>query len=127
MDRELSMEIHELHARICKAIADPKRLMIITELRNGPMTVNDLADALEMSQSNTSQHLAVLRERGVVQADKDGLNVIYSLRSKKVVKAIDLLREFMAEELSGTTKIGKAVTKMGTASKQSSTSRRRAS
>jgi DNA-binding transcriptional ArsR family regulator len=118
MDRELSIEIHELHARICKAIADPKRLMIITELRNGPMTVNDLADALEMSQSNTSQHLAVLRDRGVVQADKDGLNVIYSLRSKKVVKAIDLLREFMAEELNGTTKLGKAAGKMSTTTKR---------
>ena len=48
MDKQTSLEIHELHARICKAIADPKRLLIITELRNGPMTVGELSEALEL-------------------------------------------------------------------------------
>jgi ArsR family transcriptional regulator len=112
MDRELVIEIHELHARLCKAIADPKRLLIITELRGGPLTVNELALALELSQSNTSQHLAVLRERGIVQVERDGLNSYYSLRSKKVLKAIDLLREFMAEELVGSTKLRRAAGKI---------------
>jgi ArsR family transcriptional regulator len=112
MDRDLIIEIHELHARLCKAIADPKRLLIITELRGGPLTVNELALALDLSQSNTSQHLAVLRERGIVQVERDGLNSYYSLRSKKVLKAIDLLREFMAEELVGSTKLRKAAGKI---------------
>ena len=112
MDRELSIEIHELHARLCKAIADPKRLLLITELRGGPMSVNELALALEISQSNASQHLAVLRDRGIVSSERDGLNVVYSLRSKKVLRAIDLLREFMAEELHGNTKLGKAAGKI---------------
>jgi DNA-binding transcriptional ArsR family regulator len=108
VDRETSFELHELHARICKAIADPKRLLIISELRDGAMTVGELSDALEISQSNTSQHLAVLRERGVVLATKDGLNVYYSLASKKVVRAIDLLREFMVEQLGDQSRLGKA-------------------
>jgi len=112
MDRDLVIEIHELHARLCKAIADPKRLLIITELRGGPLTVNELALALDLSQSNTSQHLAVLRDRGIVQVERDGLNSYYSLRSKKVLKAIDLLREFMAEELVGSTKLRKAAGKI---------------
>jgi ArsR family transcriptional regulator len=112
MDRELIIEIHELHARLCKAIADPKRLLIITELRGGPLTVNELALALDLSQSNTSQHLAVLRERGIVHVERDGLNSYYSLRSKKVLKAIDLLREFMAEELVGSTKLRRAAGKI---------------
>lgn len=108
MDRQTALELHELHARLCKAIADPKRLLIITELRNGPLTVGDLAEALEMSQSNTSQHLAVLRDRGVVVATKDGLNVYYSLSSKKVVRAIDLLREFMVEQLGDSSRLSRA-------------------
>lgn len=114
MDKQTELEIHDLHARICKAIADPKRLLIINELRNGPLTVNELADALELSQSNTSQHLAILRERGVVQADREGASVYYSLRSKKVLKAIDLLREFMADELTGSTKLSKAAGRLVT-------------
>ena len=111
MDRDTSVELHELHARICKAIADPKRLLIITELRSGPMTVGELALSLDISQSNTSQHLAVLRERGVVDSTKDGLNVYYELSSDKVVQAIDLLREFMAEQLGQQSKLGKAARK----------------
>lgn len=108
MDRETKIEIHELHARLCKAIADPKRLLIITELRDGPMTVGELAESLEMSQSNTSQHLAVLRDRGVVESTKEAQNVYYALASKKVVKAIDLLREFMVEQLGDQSRLGKA-------------------
>jgi len=116
MDRALQIELHELHARLCKAIADPKRLLIITELRSGPLTVNELALALDMSQSNTSQHLAVLRERGVVQVERDGLNSFYSLRGKKVLRAIDLLREFMAEDLNESSKLRKAAGKIPAAS-----------
>ena len=112
MDRQTFDELHELHARLCKAIADPKRLLIITELRNGPLTVGQLAEALEISQSNASQHLAILRERGIVEAQKDGLNVYYSLRGKKVVRAIDLLREFMVEELDGQQRIRRAAVKI---------------
>lgn len=113
MDREVAQEIHELHARLCKAIADPKRLLIINELRNGPMSVGDLADSLGISQSNCSQHLAILRERGVVDADRQGSNVLYSLHGTKVVAAIDLLREFMADELGSASRLGRAAASLG--------------
>jgi DNA-binding transcriptional ArsR family regulator len=112
VDRETALEIHELHARLCKAIADPKRLLIINELRDGPLTVGELADALEIGQPNCSQHLAILRERGVVEATRQGPHVLYSLRSDKVLAAIDLLREFMAEELGTRSRLGKAATRV---------------
>ena len=115
MNRATSMELHDLHARLCKAIADPKRLMIINVLRDGPMTVGELAVDLELSQSNTSQHLAILRERGVVHAEKDGLNVYYSLTSQKVVKAIDMLREVMVDQLDDQIRLGRAATRKRTA------------
>lgn len=113
MDRETALEIHALHARLCKAIADPKRLLLIHELRDGPMTVGDLAEALQISQSNCSQHLAILRDRGVVQAERNGTNVCYSLRGDKVVQAVDLLREFMADELGERSRIGRAASRLG--------------
>lgn len=112
MDRETSLEIHELHARLCKAIADPKRLLIINELRNGPLTVGELSASLEISQSNCSQHLAILRDRGVVTSERNGTSVSYKLRGAKVVQAVDLLREFMAEELGTRSRLGRAATRM---------------
>jgi ArsR family transcriptional regulator len=99
VDPKVRNEIYELHARLCKALADPKRLLIINALRDGQKSVGELTQELELSQSNVSQHLAVLRERGVVRASREGNNVFYSLRDAKVVKALDLLREVMAAQL----------------------------
>ncbi len=95
----VKQELIELHATICKAIADPKRLLIIEALRRGPRTVGDLSSDLELSQSNVSQHLAILRQRGVVRARRLGNNVFYSLPNQKVLQAVDLLREVMADML----------------------------
>ena len=100
MDQQVADQLQQLHARVCKAIADPKRLLIINELRDRELSVGDLCDALGINQSNASQHLAVLRERGILNARRAGSNVFYSLRSQKVVQAVDLLREFLAEDLA---------------------------
>ena len=91
--------INELHARVCKALADPKRLLIINELRDGPRSVGQLAEAIGISQPNVSRHLALLRDRGFVTAERFGSSVHYALASTKILRAVDLLREFMAEEL----------------------------
>lgn len=100
MQADVAGQLQELHARVCKAIADPKRLLIINELRDRELSVGDLSEALQLSQSNTSQHLAILRERGIVTSRRVGTSVYYALRSQKVVQAVDLLREFMAEDLA---------------------------
>jgi ArsR family transcriptional regulator len=92
-------EVNELHARVCKALADLNRLLIINDLRDGPRAVGDIAASLRLSQPNVSRHLAVLRDRGFVTAERVSSNVEYSLASPKVLRAIDLLREFMAVEL----------------------------
>lgn len=97
MSRAEAVEFYELHARVCKAIADVKRLLIINELRDGPRSVGELADALGIPQANASQHLAILRDRGIVTARRAGSTIHYSLTSSKVVQAIDLLYEFMTE------------------------------
>lgn len=100
MDTAVAAELHQLHAQVCKAIADPKRLLIINELRDRELSVGDLCEALGLTQSNASQHLAVLRERRVVSTRRVGTTVFYALNGTKVVQAVDLLREFLAEEVA---------------------------
>ncbi|MFZ2178284.1 MAG: metalloregulator ArsR/SmtB family transcription factor [Rhodococcus sp. (in: high G+C Gram-positive bacteria)] len=100
MEEDIAAQLQELHARVCKAIADPKRLLIINELRDRELSVGELCEALGFSQSNASQHLTILRERGIVSTRRAGSNVFYSLRSQKIVQAVDLLREFLAEDLA---------------------------
>lgn len=95
-------ELIALHARVCKGIADPKRLLIINALRNGERSVMDLCNELHLPQANVSQHLAVLRDRGLVSTRRDAQRVFYSLTSMKIIEAIDLLREVMAEQMQAT-------------------------
>ncbi len=97
--RLVAADVNEMYARVCKALADPKRLLIINELRDGPKAVGDIASSLGIPQPNVSRHLAVLRDRGFVTAERAGSTVQYSLASPKILRAVDLLREFMAEEL----------------------------
>jgi ArsR family transcriptional regulator len=97
---EVRRELFELHATLCKAIADPTRLLIIEALRNDPRTVGELGSALRLSQSNVSQHMAILRQRGVVRGNREGNHVLYSLKNTKVLQAVDLLREVMADGLA---------------------------
>lgn len=92
---DLATEFADLHAHICKGLADPKRLLILNALREGERSVSDLVEELDLAQANVSQHLAVLRERGLVVTRRDGQRVFYSVSSDKIIQAMDLLREVM--------------------------------
>jgi ArsR family transcriptional regulator len=92
-------EIHRLHANVCKGLGDPKRLLIISCLRDGERSVSEICEELGLPQANVSQHLGILRDKSLVKARKDGQFVYYSLSSEKIAAAMDLLREVMAEQL----------------------------
>ncbi len=89
----------QLHASVCKGLADPKRLLIINALRDGERTVSELVDELEIPQANVSQHLAVLRDKGLVRYRKDGQWAYYSVTSHKIIEAMDLLRQVMSDQV----------------------------
>ncbi|MHB1987786.1 MAG: ArsR/SmtB family transcription factor [Acidimicrobiales bacterium] len=95
----LRLELEELVAAMCKALNDPKRLLLLYVLHTGPHSAGELSSLLDAPQANTSQHLAVLRDRGLVEAERQGSNVVYSLRHPKVVEALEILREVMGDEL----------------------------
>lgn len=93
-------KLFELQAELCKTLANPKRLEILEILREHPeISVNEMAELLEIPKANTSQHLAVLRQAGVVATRKDGINVYYSLRSTKISEACALTRQILVERL----------------------------
>lgn len=96
----MHQELYQLHASVCKGLADPKRLLILNALRDGERSVSEICDAVDLPQANVSQHLAVLREKGLVTARKDGQWVYYSMSSPKIMQALDLLREVMSEQLA---------------------------
>ena len=92
-------ELYQLHASVCKGFADPKRLILINALRNGEQSVKELCEVTGMAQTNASQHLAILKSKGLVISRRDGQRVYYTVTSPKINAALDLLLEVMAEQI----------------------------
>jgi DNA-binding transcriptional ArsR family regulator len=99
LDPALRAELTELTVTLCHALNEPKRLLILHALADGPVSVGGLAEAVDATTANVSQHLAVLRERGLVDSERDGLNVIYSLRYPELLEAVGQLRTILRMEL----------------------------
>ena len=100
MEPSLRQEIQLLHAQICQALADPKRIALLYTLDKGSQCVTDLAQALGAPQPTVSYHLKVLRERGLATAEQDGTTVYYSLADRRIIEALDLLRSMLADTLT---------------------------
>ena len=96
----LSQEINHLHANICSAISEPNRILLLYAVSEKPRNVNALADAVGIRQSAASRHLKVLKERGLIHANRDGASVIYTLTDDRLIHALDLLREVMFDQLA---------------------------
>jgi DNA-binding transcriptional ArsR family regulator/YHS domain-containing protein len=91
-------QIFELHAQLLKALAHPKRLEIVHLIRDQELPVGDIHTMLDLPQANISQHLMVLRDAGVVASRRDGKQIYYSLISRDIIKASDLLRSVLIEQ-----------------------------
>lgn len=102
-------EIYEVHASICQCLANPKRLEIINTLRDKEMGVTELAEEMGITKANLSQHLAIMRDKGILKSRREGTNIYYSLANPKVIQACDIMREVLFEHLKERERLTKAV------------------
>jgi len=100
--------LFDLHAQVCQALGNAKRLEILDALRNGERSVGELTEALGIRKANISQHLAVLRGKGIVVARRDGQTVFYRLATPKVIHACDLMRQVLLESLERSGRLARA-------------------
>ena len=94
-----NLELYSLKAELCKTFADAKRLIIINELRQGEMTVGELARVLEFPQAVISRHMATLRDKGIVQYRREGTSVYYSLSDPKIGDACDMVHRILLDQI----------------------------
>lgn len=92
-------QIYELHANICKTLANPKRLEIINLLREGEHSAAELRLKTGLLKANLSQHLSIMRLKRIIKTRKEGLTVYCRIANPKIVKACDLMREVLDESL----------------------------
>lgn len=99
-DIRTDKKIYKLHAELCKTLANPIRLEILNLLGKGEKSVSELTDLTGAPQPTVSRHLAVLRQKKVVSTRKDGVNVFYKIANPKIIKACDLIREVLFEQIT---------------------------
>ena len=89
-DKELLTDLSEMR----KVIAHPVRLCIVRRLwREGSCNVTFMQECLEMPQSTISQHLAKLKQAGIIVGERQGLEVKYSLKNESVKRILQVLFE----------------------------------
>jgi ArsR family transcriptional regulator len=91
--------LYQAHADICKTFANPWRLRIVDSLGTGEVTVSELSERLGISTPLVSQHLAVMRDKGVVEARRAGTRMYYRLSNSKTLVACRLMREVLLEHV----------------------------
>lgn len=110
VDQKLELEIGLLHTRICHALADPTRILILYHLAEKPLFVNELVEALKIPQSTISRHLGVLRERNLVKTERDKATIIYELADPRIIEALDIMRAILATQLADSIEIAQSIT-----------------
>jgi DNA-binding transcriptional ArsR family regulator len=100
-----SKTLFEMQSEVCKTLASAKRLEIINALKEGEKTVGELVEILGVPKANVSQHLAVMRLKGILRSRREGVNIYYRIANPKVVQACTLMREVLTEQMRERSKL----------------------
>ena len=95
----MERELYRVHADMCKVFSHPTRLEILNALREDEMSVSNLARRLKVAIGNLSQHLNMMKQRRGLMSCKEGNVVYYRLANPKMLKAFDLIREILLEQM----------------------------
>jgi len=92
-------EIYELQADVCKIFSNAKRMEIISMLKDREMSAGALLEKIVLSKANLSQHMAVLKAKGVILTRREGVNIYYRIANPKIIQACNLMREVLMEQI----------------------------
>ena len=95
----LRQEVSQLEADLCFAFADPTRILILYALNERPRNVTELTNDLGLNQPTISRHLKILRDRGLVYTERQGVVIQYHLADKRLIEALDLLRGVLRDRI----------------------------
>jgi ArsR family transcriptional regulator len=104
--------LRRFKADFFQALANPTRIAIVEQLRDGELSAGSLIERLDIEQANASQHLAVLRAKNILVGRKTGNQVFYSVRDPLIIDVLDIMRRYfhahMNEAVATLKAIGKA-------------------
>jgi ArsR family transcriptional regulator len=83
----------KMQCEICKIFSNPVRLKILIALRRGPKSVTELTKLVDASQSVVSQHLAIMRSKGILGTEREGMFIKYNILYPEIMDAFDIMRK----------------------------------
>jgi ArsR family transcriptional regulator len=95
------LRVFELQADICQTLANPKRLQIVSLLKSGELSVTEMVRAMGIPMANASQHLSIMRQKGLIISRREGTTIYYRLASPKITEACAIMREVLLTLLAG--------------------------
>ncbi len=100
ISQTLAQEVSQLEADLCFALADPTRILLLYALDEQPRNVTELTQELNITQPTASRHLKILRDRGLVRPNRQGVVIQYELNDKRLIQALDLLRTVLRDRIA---------------------------
>lgn len=85
----INQRILEGQASILKALGQPTRLQILELLKDGERCVCEIFPAINQEQANVSKHLSILRQAGILESRKDGLRILYRIKTPEILVLLD--------------------------------------
>lgn len=100
MERDLERRLYQLQAELCHVLADPTRLELLALLSEGPKPVKQLTEATGQRQAKISQHLTVMRQRGILRVERNGTEMHYSVADPRILEACHITRAVLLQQLA---------------------------
>lgn len=97
--------IYELKAQFFKSLSHPARIRILEVLADGPRSVSALQPDVGIEASHLSQQLGVLRRAGIVDTERDGSSIIYSIGNERILELLAVAKQILATTLSETSSL----------------------
>ncbi len=107
------LRLWEMQADICQILANPKRLQIINLLKWGELSVGALVQAMGVAKANLSQHLSLMRQKGILATRREGTTIYYCLAIPHITEACEIMREVLLEALSSRGRLSRKIVSLG--------------
>jgi ArsR family transcriptional regulator len=108
-ENDADLRVFELQADICQTLSNPKRLQIVHLLKGVELSVTEIVNAMGIPKANASQHLSLMRQKGLVVSRREGTSVYYRLSSPKITEACALMREVLLTLLAGQENLSRTI------------------
>jgi DNA-binding transcriptional ArsR family regulator len=82
------INLAEQQAEICKTFSNPTRILILWTLSEEELSVGEIADAVNASIQNTSHHLRIMKDRGILNARRQGQTIFYAIHDREIVQSL---------------------------------------